>query len=151
MELKHSLKINEKLTINKGNRRSKWVVSWIGRNANLKTFLAPFLGSFCRYRGTDYVQQKKQYNQTMKPPGELYCLVSLVMSLFLPTRQIVPGLSRIMQGNVSADFSRRYRDIWLTEDAFSYTLWLCLYYDKRCPEANLILSILCYLHAIVGL
>ena len=23
-------------------------------------------GSFCRYRGTDYVQQKKQYNQTIK-------------------------------------------------------------------------------------
>ena len=25
------------------------------------------IGSFCRYRGTDYVQQKKQYNQTIKP------------------------------------------------------------------------------------
>ena len=23
-------------------------------------------GSFCMYRGTDYVQQKKQYNQTIK-------------------------------------------------------------------------------------
>ena len=28
-------------------------------------------GSFCRYRGTDYVLQKKQYNQMIKPPGEL--------------------------------------------------------------------------------
>ena len=36
-------------------------------------------GSFCRYRGTDYVQQKKQCNQTIKPPGELYCLVPLVL------------------------------------------------------------------------
>ena len=37
------------------------------------------LGSFCRYRGTDYVQQTKQYNQTVKPPGELYCLVPLFL------------------------------------------------------------------------
>ena len=34
-------------------------------------------GSFCRYRGTDYVKQKKQYNQTIKLPRELYCLVPL--------------------------------------------------------------------------
>ena len=47
------------------------------------------------------------------------------MSLFLPTQQTVPGPSRMMQGNVSADFSRRYKDISLTEDAFSHTLWLC--------------------------
>ena len=74
------------------------------------------------------------------------------MSLFFPTRQTVPRPSRTMQGNVSADYSGRYRDIWLiTEDSFSHNLWLCLYYDKRCPEANLILSISCYLHAIVGL
>ena len=32
---------------------------------------------FASYRGTDYVQQKKQYNQSIKPPGELYCLVPL--------------------------------------------------------------------------
>ena len=101
--------------------------------------------------GTEYVQQKKQCNQTIKPPGELYCLVSLVMSLFLPTRQTVPGPSRMMQGNVSPVFSRKYRDIWLTEDGFSHTLLFCLYYDKRSPEANLILSISFYLHAIVGL
>lgn len=25
------------------------------------------IGSFCRYLGTNYVQQKKQYNQTIKP------------------------------------------------------------------------------------
>ena len=90
-------------------------------------------------------------NQTIKPPGELYCLVSLVMSLFLPTRQTVPGPSRMMQGNVSPVFSRKYRDIWLIEDGFSHTLLFCLYYDKRSPEANLILSISFYLHAIVGL
>ena len=48
-------------------------------NAKLKTFVAPFLGSFCRYRGTYNVQQKKQYNQRMKPPGELYCLVPLFL------------------------------------------------------------------------
>ena len=36
-----------------------------------------FYGSFCRYRGTDYIHQKKQHNQTTKPPGELYSLVPL--------------------------------------------------------------------------
>ena len=36
-------------------------------------------GSFCRYRGTDYVQQKNQRNQTIKPPGELYGLVPLFL------------------------------------------------------------------------
>lgn len=34
-------------------------------------------GSFWRYRGTDYLQQKGQYNQAIKPLGELYCLVPL--------------------------------------------------------------------------
>ena len=34
---------------------------------------------FASYRGTDYVQQKKQYNQSIKPPGELYCLVPLFL------------------------------------------------------------------------
>lgn len=32
---------------------------------------------FASYRGTDYVQQKKQYNQSMKPRGELYYLAPL--------------------------------------------------------------------------
>ena len=36
-------------------------------------------GSFCRYRGTDYVKQKKQCNQTIKLPRELYCLVPLFL------------------------------------------------------------------------
>ena len=36
-----------------------------------------FCGSFCRYRGTDYIQQKKQHNLTIKLLGELYCLVPL--------------------------------------------------------------------------
>ena len=31
------------------------------------------LGSFCRHRGTDYIQQKKQYSQTIKPPRERPC------------------------------------------------------------------------------
>ena len=39
---------------------------------------AIYLGFFCRYRGTDYVQQKKKYNQTIKHPGEVYCLVPLI-------------------------------------------------------------------------
>ena len=34
----------------------------------------------CRYRGTDYIQQKKQYNQTIKLPGEIYCLVPLFLT-----------------------------------------------------------------------
>ena len=38
-----------------------------------------FYSSFCRYRGTDYIQQKKQHNQTIKPPGELYSLVVVVV------------------------------------------------------------------------
>ena len=36
-----------------------------------------FYGSFCRYRGTDYIHQKKLHNQTIKLLGELYCLVPL--------------------------------------------------------------------------
>ena len=36
-------------------------------------------GSFCRYQGTHYVQQKNQRNQTIKPPGELYGLVPLFL------------------------------------------------------------------------
>ena len=36
-------------------------------------------GSFFRYWATDYVQQKKQYNQTIKSPVELYCLVPLFL------------------------------------------------------------------------
>ena len=31
------------------------------------------LGSFGRYRGTDYIQQKEQYSQTIKPPRERPC------------------------------------------------------------------------------
>ena len=29
----------------------------------------------CHFRGKDYVQQQKQRNQTIKPSGELSCLV----------------------------------------------------------------------------
>jgi len=40
--------------------------------------------SFCWYRGTDYVQQKKQYKvkQTIKSLGELYCLLPAKRSKF---------------------------------------------------------------------
>ena len=34
------------------------------------------------FRGTDYVQQKKQYNQTIKPPGELNCVVAKTVSVY---------------------------------------------------------------------
>ena len=44
-----------------------------------------FYGFFCGYRGTDYIQQKKQHNQTIKPPGELYCLVPLLLFFFVMT------------------------------------------------------------------
>ena len=71
--------------------------------------------------------------------------------LSLPTPQTAARPSRMTRGNVSADYSGRYRDIWLTEDSFSHNLRWCLCYDKRSPEANLILSISFYLHAIVGL
>ena len=37
------------------------------------------MGSFCRYRATDYVKQKKLYNQTIKLPRELCCLVPLFL------------------------------------------------------------------------
>ena len=42
---------------------------------------ARICGSFCRYRGTDYVKQKKQYNPTIKLPRELSCLVPLFLLL----------------------------------------------------------------------
>ena len=48
-------------------------VSWLPKPWELEG-----LGSLCRYQSTDYVQQKKQYNQTTKPPGEL-----LLAPLFL--------------------------------------------------------------------
>ena len=38
-------------------------------------------GSFCRYWGTDYVQQKKQYNQTIKPSRERALLFGFFDSL----------------------------------------------------------------------
>ena len=34
---------------------------------------------FASHQGTHYVQQKKQYNQSIKPPGELYCLPPLFL------------------------------------------------------------------------
>ena len=36
------------------------------------------VGSFCMYWGTYYIQLKN-YNETIKPPGKLYCLVPLIL------------------------------------------------------------------------
>ena len=51
-----------------------------------------FYSSFCRYRGTDYIQlQKKQHNQTIKLLGELYSLVPLFFFLVMTVPAERPG------------------------------------------------------------
>ena len=50
-----------------------------------------FYSSFYRYRGTDYLQQKKQHNQTIKLLGELYSLVPLVFFLVMTVPAERPG------------------------------------------------------------
>ena len=48
----------------------------------MEAFVLNQRGSICSYWGTDYIQQqqqKKQYNQTIKPPGDLHRLVQLFL------------------------------------------------------------------------
>ena len=94
-------------------------------------------GSFCRYRGPDYVQQTKQYNQTVKPSGELYCLVLLFLLWWRymqkdPKFEICTHWSPHKMLLLIQEVWRIYFTEWPSEWS---TDWLVAYYGSLCTVA----------------
>ena len=62
-----------------GSRARPFIEFFLETFLHTVTTISVESGSLCRYRGKDYVQQKNQKNQTIKPPGELYCFFPLFL------------------------------------------------------------------------